>query len=80
MFFRSPSFAIMPGLVGEYDGEKYSSENYAVLLTAKLWGGIFGGTVTSVIVLRLGWSTTFLVAAGLVLGAGIAALWALRTR
>ncbi|WP_433634652.1 MFS transporter [Halomicrococcus sp. NG-SE-24] len=80
MFFRSPSFAIMPGLVGEYYGEKYSSENYAVLLTAKLWGGIFGGTVTSVLVLRLGWSTTFLMAAGLALGAGIAALWTLRTR
>lgn len=26
MFFRNPSFAIMPGLVGEYYGEKYSSE------------------------------------------------------
>jgi MFS transporter, OFA family, oxalate/formate antiporter len=80
MFFRSPSFAIMPGLVGEYYGEAYSSENYAVLLTAKLWGGIFGGTVTSVLVLDIGWSVTFLVAAGLALGAGVAALWALRTR
>lgn len=80
MFFQSPSSSIMPGLVGEYYGETYSSENYAVLLTAKLWGGIFGGTVMSVLVLELGWSTTFLVAAGLTLGAGIAALWALRTR
>ncbi|WP_227357017.1 OFA family MFS transporter [Haladaptatus salinisoli] len=80
MFFRSPSFSIMPALVGEYYGETYSSENYAVLLTAKLWGGIFGGTVTSVLVLDVGWSTTFLVAAGLALGAGVAALWALRTR
>lgn len=44
----------MPGVIDQYYGEKYSSENYAVLLTAKLWGGIFGGTVTSVLVLRLG--------------------------
>ena len=80
MFFRSPSFSIMPGLVGQYYGSEYSSENYAVLLTAKLWGGIFGGTVTSVLVLGIGWSTTFLIAAGLALSAGVTALWVLRDR
>lgn len=80
MFFRSPSFAIMPSLIGEYYGEAYSSENYAVLLTAKLWGGIFGGTVTSVLVLDFGWSATFLIGAGLAIGAAIPVLWVLRTR
>ncbi len=79
MFFRSPSFPILPGLVGEYYGEEYSSENYAVMLTAKLWGGIYGGVVTSLLVIRLGWSRTFLLSAGLAFVAGLAALVFLRS-
>ncbi|MFC6962557.1 MFS transporter [Halocatena marina] len=77
MFFRSPSFAIMPGLTSQYYGQRYASENYAVLLTAKLWGGIFGGTATSVLVLSLGWSQTFYIAAALAVVAGILASVAL---
>lgn len=78
MFFRSPAFSILPGLVGDYYGEEYSSENYAVMLTAKLWGGIFGGTVTSLLVIQIGWSPTFLLGAGLELIAGLAAVLFLR--
>ncbi len=70
MFFRSPSFSILPGLVGEYYGEEYSSENYAVMLTAKLWGGIYGGLGTSLLVAEIGWSPTFLLGAGLAFVAG----------
>ncbi len=79
MFFRSPSFSILPGLVGGYYGEEYSSENYAVMLTAKLWGGIYGGLGTSLLVIQLGWSQTFLLSAGLAFVAGIAALVFLRS-
>ncbi|MCO8246482.1 MFS transporter [Haladaptatus sp. AB643] len=78
MFFRAPSFSILPGLVGEYYGEEYSSENYAVMLTAKLWGGIYGGVVASLLVIRIGWSPTFLLSAGLAFVAGVAALVFLR--
>jgi OFA family oxalate/formate antiporter-like MFS transporter len=79
MFFRSPSFSILPGLVGEYYGEEYSSENYAVMLTAKLWGGIYGGLGTSLLVAEIGWSPTFLLGAGLAFVAGVATFLLLRS-
>jgi len=62
-FFRSPVFSIVPSLVGEYYGQARSSENYAVLYTAKVWGGIGGGVVASLLITRVGWSTAFLLGA-----------------
>lgn len=79
MFFRSPSFGIMPGLVSDYYGTAYASENYAVLLSAKLWGGVFGGTGTSLLIREVGWSTTFLISAGLAVIVGLGALVAFRS-
>ncbi|PSQ18649.1 oxalate:formate antiporter [Halobacteriales archaeon QS_8_69_26] len=70
-FFRSPVFAVFPSLVGDYYGEARSSENYAVLYTAKLPGGVFGGTVASGLVLTLGWSPSFLLGGALVVVAGL---------
>ncbi|MFC4437426.1 MULTISPECIES: MFS transporter [Natrialbaceae] len=74
MFFRSPAFGILPGVVNQRYGQAYASENYGVMLTAKLWGGVFGGTLTSLLVARVGWSATFLVGAALALGVGALAL------
>ncbi|SFR90938.1 MFS transporter, OFA family, oxalate/formate antiporter [Halomicrobium zhouii] len=62
-FFRSPVFSIVPSLVGEYYGQARSSENYAILYTAKVWGGIGGGVVASLLITRVGWSTAFLLGA-----------------
>ena len=73
-FFRSPAFAIFPVLVGEYYGDRHSSTNYAALFTAKLWGGLLGGTVASTLVVGLGWTETFLVAAAVAIAAGVATL------
>jgi OFA family oxalate/formate antiporter-like MFS transporter len=73
-FFRSPVFAIFPSLVGRYYGEARSSENYAAIYTAKVPGGVFGGTVTGALIAMLGWSTAFYIGAVLVVGAGIGAL------
>ena len=70
--FRSPVFAIFPGLVGTYYGESNSSTNYALLYTSKLWGGVFGGTVASGLVVSLGWSETFGLGALLLVAAGLA--------
>lgn len=71
-FFRSPVFAVFPGLVGEYYGVAYSSENYAVLYTGKLWGSLLGGTVTSVLIAAIGWGESFLLGAALLALAGVA--------
>jgi len=70
--FRAPTFSIFPSLVGEYYGATHSSENYALVYTAKIWGSIFGGTVASGLVVTLGWTTSFLLAAGAIAVAGIA--------
>ena len=72
-FFRSPAFGVFPSLVGEYYGAAHSSQNYAALYTAKLWGGVFGGAVASALIVVLGWSTSFLLAAGFIALAGVAA-------
>jgi OFA family oxalate/formate antiporter-like MFS transporter len=71
-FFRSPAFAVFPGLVGEYYGTAHSSENYALLYTGKLWGSVFGGAVTSVLIASLGWNRSFLLGAALLVVAGVA--------
>jgi OFA family oxalate/formate antiporter-like MFS transporter len=71
-FFRSPIFSVFPSLVGDYYGTNHSSENYAALYSGKLWGGVVGGTVTSGLVVSLGWNPTFQLGAGLLVLAGVA--------
>ena len=71
-FFRSPTFSVFPTLVAEYYGRAFSSENYAALYTAKLFGGVFGGTAASALVVTVGWSQSFLLGAALVAAAGVA--------
>ncbi|MFB6211300.1 MAG: MFS transporter [Halobacteriales archaeon] len=73
-FFRSPAFVILPSLVGEYYGTTYSSENYAALYTAKLWGGVIGGTVASTLIAAVGWTMTFGLGGGLLTLAGVLAV------
>jgi len=70
--FRSPPFAIFPSLVGDYYGRANSSQNYALLYSAKIPGSIFGGTVASGLVVTIGWSESFLVAAAAMSLAGVA--------
>ncbi len=70
--FRSPTFAVFPTLVGEYYGAARSSENYALLYTGKVWGSVFGGTVASLLVVSVGWSTSFRLAAVVLAVAGVA--------
>jgi OFA family oxalate/formate antiporter-like MFS transporter len=71
-FFRSPIFSVFPSLVGDYYGTSHSSENYALLYSAKLWGGVVGGTVTSGLIVNIGWNPTFQLGAGLLVVAGLA--------
>ncbi|MDY6764692.1 MAG: OFA family MFS transporter, partial [Halobacteria archaeon] len=74
-FFRSPVFSIFPSVVGDYYGEAHSSENYALLYTAKVWGGVFGGTVTSLLIASMGWSNSFFLGAALLVLSGLASFF-----
>jgi OFA family oxalate/formate antiporter-like MFS transporter len=73
-FFRSPVFGIFPTLVAEYYGAARSSENYAAVYTAKVPGGVVGGTVAGALVVTLGWSQSFYLGAGLLVLAGLGTL------
>ena len=74
-FFWSPQYTLFPSVVGDYYGEKHSSANYALLYSGKMWGGVFGGTVTGFLIGSLGWSQTFFFGGTLALLAGGAALF-----
>ncbi len=73
-FFRSPAFAVFPSLVGSYYGRARSSENYALVYSAKVPGGVLGGTVAGFLIARFGWVPSFLVGAALLAVAGLATL------
>ncbi|MFC7077025.1 MFS transporter [Haloarcula halophila] len=73
-FFRSPVFAVFPSLVGRYYGRARSSENYALVYSAKVPGGILGGTVAGFLIARTGWTPSFLAGAALLALAGLATL------
>jgi OFA family oxalate/formate antiporter-like MFS transporter len=73
-FFWSPQYTLFPSVVGDYYGEEHSSANYALLYSGKMWGGVFGGTVTGAFVVSLGWDATFLLGGALAVLAGLAAL------
>ncbi|WP_254545117.1 OFA family MFS transporter [Halomarina pelagica] len=73
-FFWSPQYTLFPSIVADYYGEAESSANYALLYSGKMWGGIFGGTVTGWLVTVSGWTWTFLLGGALAVVAGGAAL------
>jgi OFA family oxalate/formate antiporter-like MFS transporter len=73
-FFWSPQYTLFPSVVGDYYGEAHSSANYALLYSGKMWGGVFGGTVTGALATSIGWSTTFVIGGVLAVAAGVAAL------
>jgi OFA family oxalate/formate antiporter-like MFS transporter len=69
-FFRSPTFSVFPSLVGEYYGTAHSSENYALVYSAKIPGGVLGGVAASAAIASVGWTTSFVAGAVLLLALG----------
>ena len=71
VFFWSSQFSLFPSLVGDYYGAKYSSTNYSIVYSGKMWGGVFGGGVVGWLVVVIGWDAAFLVGGCLALAAGL---------
>ena len=71
-FLRAPTFAVFPSIVGDYYGAARSSGNYALLFTAKIPGGIFGGAAAGALIAGVGWTEAFLLGAVLLCLAGLA--------
>mgnify|MGYP000728310739 CR=1 FL=1 len=74
-FFWSPQYTLFPSIVGDYYGHDHSSANYALLYSGKMWGGVFGGTITGWLVSATSWTTTFAIGGILGLLAGIAGIF-----
>jgi len=70
VFFWSSQFSLFPSLVGDYYGSRYSSANYSLVYSGKMWGGVFGGGVVGWLVVVIGWDATFIVGGVLALAAG----------
>ncbi len=74
-FFWSPQYTLFPSVVGDYYGSRHSSANYALLYSAKMWGGVFGGAIAGWLVTQAGWGLTFQIGGALAVAAGVAALF-----
>ena len=74
-FFWSPQYTLFPAVVGDYYGARHSSANYALLYSAKMWGGVFGGLFVGLLATQVGWPTTFQVGGALAVLAGVGALF-----
>ena len=74
-FFWAPQYTLFPAVVGDYYGARNSSANYALLYSAKMWGGVFGGVAVGLLATQVGWPTTFQVGGALAVLAGVGALF-----
>lgn len=73
-FFEGTQYTLFPSLVADYYGHAHSSTNYAVLYSAKMIGGVFGGTAVGWLVTATDWSVAFLVGGALAVGASLGAI------
>ncbi len=71
VFFWSSQFSVFPSLVADYYGPEYSSANYSIVYSGKMWGGVFGGGVVGWLVGVIGWDLSFVLGGVLALGAGL---------
>jgi len=72
--FEGTQYTLFLSVVGDYYGERHSSTNYALLYSAKMVGGLFGGALASWLVTATGWTAVFLIGGALALAAGLGTL------
>jgi len=78
MFSFGPIFAFFPPVTADRFGTTYLATNYGFVYSAKGVGGVFGGWVSSFIILSFGWGFTFYGAAGLGIISALGALVLMR--
>jgi MFS family permease len=68
-------FPLFAALVPDYFGENYNATNYGIVYSAKLASSLVGIGIGSTVITAMGWTSAYLIAAGLALvSAGIALL------
>lgn len=71
LFFWGPLFALFPAICGDYYGEDYAASNYGVLYLAKLGGGVYGGYLSALIIMRYGFRASFIIGGIMQIVAGL---------
>jgi OFA family oxalate/formate antiporter-like MFS transporter len=71
LFFWGPLFALFPTICGHYYGEDYAASNYGVLYMAKLVGGVYGGYVSALVIMRYSFGTSFIIGGIMGIAAGL---------
>lgn len=73
MFTWGEAFALIPAVTADTFGTRHAAGNQGVMYTAKGFGGLFGGALAAWLAVTFGWTTVFLVAAGMALAAAAGA-------
>jgi MFS transporter, OFA family, oxalate/formate antiporter len=72
--FEGTQYTLFPSVVADYYGEAHSSTNYALLYSAKMVGGLFGGAIIATVVAATNWDIAFLLGGVLAVAAGLGSL------
>ena len=73
-FSCGPMFAFFPPLTADRFGQTCLATNYGVMYSAKGFGGLIGGALGSLMVVKYGWTAAFITMAILAVTAGVGAL------
>ncbi|HXX81019.1 MAG TPA: oxalate/formate MFS antiporter [Thermodesulfovibrionales bacterium] len=73
-FCCGPMFAFFPPLTADRYGQTYLATNYGIMYSAKGFGGLIGGALGSVMVVKYGWTAAFFTMAILAIVSAMGAL------
>ncbi len=73
-FSCGPMFAFFPPVTADRYGQAWLATNYGIMYSAKGFGGLLGGALGSVLVVKYGWTPAFCTMAALAVAAGVGAL------
>ncbi len=73
-FSCGPMFAFFPPVTADRYGQAWLATNYGIMYSAKGFGGLLGGALGSVLVVKYGWTPAFFTMAALAVAAGFGAL------
>jgi OFA family oxalate/formate antiporter-like MFS transporter len=71
IFVWGSSYAVLPAICGDYYGEVHAASNYGLLYLAKLGGGLYGGYLSALIIMRYGFKASFIIGGIMAIAAGL---------
>jgi len=71
IFVWGSTYAVLPAICGDYYGEVHAASNYGLLYLAKLGGGLYGGYLSALIIMRYGFKASFIIGGIMAIAAGL---------